>query len=61
MSVLGILVPLIVLGVVLWAVNTVIPMEPKIQQIVNVTAVVLVVLWLLQVFVGHTGAPVVRP
>lgn len=61
MSLLAIIVPLIILGLLLWAVNVLIPMDPKIKQIVNVVAVVLVVIWLLQVFVGHTGMPTVRP
>jgi hypothetical protein len=41
---------LIVVGVVLWLVNTYIPMDGKIKNILNVVVVIGVVLWLLQAF-----------
>ncbi len=41
---------LIVVGVLLWAMNTYIPMDPKIRQIINLVVVVAVVLWLLRIF-----------
>ncbi len=37
-------------GVLLWLVNTYIPMDGKIKKILNVAVVVVVVLWLLHVF-----------
>ncbi|MGO8677977.1 MAG: Thivi_2564 family membrane protein [Limisphaerales bacterium] len=43
-------VSLIVVGVLLWLVNTYIPMDGKIKKILNVAVVVVVVLWLLHVF-----------
>ena len=44
------IVVLIVVGVLLWLVNTYIPMDGKIKQILNVVVVIAVVLWLLQAF-----------
>lgn len=44
------LVTLVVVGLVLWAVNSIIPMEPTIKKILNVLVVVIVCLWLLSVF-----------
>lgn len=41
---------LIVVGVLLWLVNTYIPMDPKIQGILNAVVVIAVVIYLLQVF-----------
>lgn len=41
---------LIVVGVLLWAMNTYIPMDPKIRQIINLVVVVAVVLWVLKIF-----------
>jgi hypothetical protein len=41
---------LVIVGVLLWLVNTYIPMDGKIKQIINVLVVVVVVVWLLQVF-----------
>jgi hypothetical protein len=55
---------LIVVGVLLWLVNTYIPMDPKIAGLLNAVVVIAVVIYLLQVFgllstlqnikVGHT-------
>ena len=50
MPLINIVVILIVVGVLLWLVNTYIPMDPKIKQILNVVVVIAVVLWLLQIF-----------
>ena len=41
---------LIVVGVLLWLVNTYIPMDPKIKSILNAVVVIAVVIYLLQVF-----------
>ena len=41
---------LIVVGVLLWLVNTYIPMDPKIQGLLNAVVVIAVVVYLLQVF-----------
>jgi len=50
MSLVTIVVTLIVVGVLLWLVNTYIPMDGKIKKILNVVVVVVVVFWLLNVF-----------
>jgi hypothetical protein len=50
MSLLTILLVLIVVGVLLWLVNTYIPMDRKIKNILNVVVVIVVVIWLLKVF-----------
>jgi hypothetical protein len=49
MSLITIVVSLIVVGVLLWLVNTYIPMDAKIKKILNIVVVVVVVLWLLNV------------
>lgn len=41
---------LVVVGVLLWAMNTYLPMDPKIGKMINLVVVVAVVLWLLKVF-----------
>ena len=41
---------LIVIGVMLWLVNTYIPMDSKIKSILNAVVVIAVVIYLLQVF-----------
>ncbi|MGA7676309.1 MAG: Thivi_2564 family membrane protein [Rhizomicrobium sp.] len=50
MSLVGLVVVLIVVGVLLWLVNTYIPMDGKIKSILNAVVVIGVVLWLLSVF-----------
>jgi hypothetical protein len=50
MSLLSLIVTLIVVGVLLWLVNTYIPMDSKIKNILNVVVVIAVVIWLLQAF-----------
>jgi len=50
MSLVSVIVVLIVVGVLLWLVNTYIPMDGKIKGILNAVVVIAVVLWLLQVF-----------
>ncbi|HVS47227.1 MAG TPA: Thivi_2564 family membrane protein [Verrucomicrobiae bacterium] len=41
---------LIVVGVVLWLINTYLPMASSIKSILNFVVIVAVILWLLQVF-----------
>lgn len=50
MSILTILLVLVCAGVILWLVNTYIPMDGKIKTILNVVVVIIVVLWLLKAF-----------
>jgi hypothetical protein len=50
MPLLNIFIVLIVVGVILWLINSYIPMDRKIKNILNAVAVIGVVIWLLQVF-----------
>jgi hypothetical protein len=50
MPLVQLVITLIVVGVLLWLVNTYIPMDSKIKNIMNVVVVIAVVLWLLNVF-----------
>jgi hypothetical protein len=50
MPLLHIFLVLIVVGVLLWLVNSYIPMAQPIKSILNAVAVIVVVLWLLNVF-----------
>jgi len=44
------IIMLIVIGVLLWCVNTYIPIDEKIEQILNIVIVIAVVIWVLQAF-----------
>jgi len=50
MDLLTILVVVVIVGVLLWAVNMGIPMQPQVKNIFNVIVIVALVLWLLYQF-----------
>lgn len=58
MSLINLIIILIAVGVLLWLVNTYIPMDRKIKNILNVVVVIVVIIWLLQVFgvLGSLGS-----
>jgi hypothetical protein len=55
MPLLNIVVVLVVIGVVLWLINSFIPMASSIKSILNVVVVVAVVVWVLKA-VGMWGS-----
>ena len=57
MPLINVLITLIVVGVLLWLVNTYIPMDAKTKKLLNIVVVVAVVLWLLNAFglIGNLG------
>jgi hypothetical protein len=58
MSLISLVGVLIVIGVLLWLINTYLPMDGKIKSILNAVVVIAVILWLLQVFgiIGSVGS-----
>ena len=50
MPLLNLVITLIVVGVLLWLVNTYVPMDATIKKIINVVVIIAVVLWLLTAF-----------
>ena len=50
MPLIQLVVVLVVVGMLLWAINSYIPMQHTIKRILNVVVVIVVVLWLLSVF-----------
>jgi len=55
MSLIGLVLTLVVVGVLLWLINNYVPMDRKIKSIVNVVVVIVTVVWLLQA-VGLLGS-----
>jgi len=65
MPLINLVIILCVVGVLLWLINTYIPMQSTIKRIINIVVIIAVVIWLLSVFgiisnigdvrVGHTG------
>jgi hypothetical protein len=50
MPLIHLVIVLAVVGVLLWLVNSQIPMQASIKKIINIVVVIAVVLWLLSVF-----------
>ncbi|HZI89856.1 MAG TPA: Thivi_2564 family membrane protein [Candidatus Polarisedimenticolia bacterium] len=50
MPLVHIVLVLIVVGVLLWLINTYIPMDAKIKSLLNIVVMIAVILWLLQAF-----------
>ena len=55
MSLLNIIVIIVLVGMLLWSINSFIPMDAKVSKILNAIVVIALVLWLLQGF-GFIGA-----
>lgn len=50
MPLINLIIILIVVGVLLWLVNSFIPMDSTIKRIINIVVIIAVVLWLLSIF-----------
>ena len=50
MPILTIIIVILVVGVILWLINTYIPMQRTIKSILNAVVVIILVIWLLKVF-----------
>jgi peptidoglycan biosynthesis protein MviN/MurJ (putative lipid II flippase) len=54
MPLIQLVIVLVVVGVILWVINSYIPMQSTIKKILNVVVVIVVIVWLLSVF-GFIG------
>jgi hypothetical protein len=50
MSLISVILTLVVIGFLLWLINTFIPMAGSIKTILNIVVVVAVIIWILNVF-----------
>jgi hypothetical protein len=50
MPLIQLVIILVVVGVILWLINSYIPMQATIKKILNVVVILVVILWLLSVF-----------
>lgn len=51
MSLISLIIFLVVIGLILWLVSL-LPIDDTIQRIIHIVVIIVVVLWLLQAFVG---------
>jgi hypothetical protein len=58
MPLIQLIIVLAIVGVVLWLINSYIPMQTTIKKILNVVVVITLVVWLLSVFgvIGNISA-----
>jgi hypothetical protein len=58
MPLIQLVIVLVVVGVILWLINSYIPMQTTIKKILNVVVVIAVIIWLLSVFgvIGNISA-----
>ena len=50
MSLIHLVIVLVVVGVILWVINSYIPMQATIKKILNVVVIIGVIIWLLSAF-----------
>ena len=50
MSILSLILVIVVVGVLLWALNSFVPMDSKVKSILNIVVVILLIVWLLRAF-----------
>lgn len=50
MTLINLIIVLAVVGVLLWLLNTYVPMDAVIKRIINIVVIIAVVLWLLKAF-----------
>jgi hypothetical protein len=50
MPLIQLVIVLVVVGLILWLINSYIPMQSTIKRILNVVVVICVIVWLLSVF-----------
>lgn len=50
MPLINLIITLVVVGVLLWLINSFIPMQHTMKKILNVVVIIIVILWLLSAF-----------
>jgi hypothetical protein len=58
MPLINLVIVLVVVGVILWVINSYIPMQATIKKILNLVVVIVVIIWLLNAFgvIGNISA-----
>lgn len=65
MPLISLILTLVVVGFILWLINTYIPLQAGVKKILNVVVVIVLILWLLNLFgvlnwMGSATVPTVR-
>jgi hypothetical protein len=60
MSLIQLCIPIIIVGLVLWAVHTFIPLDSKVRTLLDVVVIIALLLWVLQTFGLFSGFSNIR-
>lgn len=47
MLLINLIIVLVVIGLILWLINTYVPLDPTIKRILNIAVIIFVLIWLL--------------
>ncbi len=50
MSLLTLIIAIVVVGIVLWAINSFVPMQGSVKKLLNIVVILILVVWLLNAF-----------
>jgi hypothetical protein len=53
-TLLSLILTIVIVGVLLWLINTYIPMQSTVKTILNIVVIIILIIWLLNAF-GLTG------
>jgi hypothetical protein len=59
-TLLSLILTIVVVGVILWLINTYIPMQATVKSILNAVVVIILIVWLLNAFglIGTLNRPI---
>jgi len=52
MGLISLVLVLVIVGVILYLIETFLPLDPTIKVIIRVVVVIVLILWLVQIFIG---------
>lgn len=55
MTIIGLIILLVIVGILLWAINAYVPMDPKIKQILNIVVVLFMAVIAIVFLLGLLG------
>lgn len=57
MPLITLILVMVVIGVVMYLINTYVPMDPRVKRLLNWTVILLLIIWVLQLFglLGYLG------
>jgi len=60
MPLITLIIIIVIVGFLLWAIQTFIPMDPKVKLLLQVVVVIVLLLWVLQAMGLFVGGPTIR-